>query len=108
MGNQRLLRGCGEREKKKQDEHAAGHAASVAGDVHRRQVHAALRRSANGVVEREAEVCVHLATAVAGEGEDAAVELLCLIPAFFQREMKQGCARCAAQDGTALAQSRQA
>ena len=102
MGNQRLLRGCGEREKKKQDEHAAGHAASVAGDVHRRQVHAALRRSANGVVEREAEACVQLATAVAGEGEDAAVELL-RDPAFFQGEMKQGCAECAAQVGTALA-----
>ena len=102
MRNQRLLRGCGEREKKKQDEHAAGHAASVAGDVHRRQVHAALRRSANGLVQCEAEACVQLATTVAGEGEDAAVELL-RDPAFFQGEMKQGCAKCASQVGTALA-----
>jgi hypothetical protein len=70
--------------------------------MHMRQVRAMLRRSANGLVECEAEARVHLTTAVAGEGEDAAVELL-RDPAFFQGEMKQGCAECAAQVGTSLA-----
>jgi hypothetical protein len=59
-----LCEGCQRDKQKQENEHAAGHAASVAAEVRRRQVHATLRRSANGLVKCEAEARVHLATAV--------------------------------------------